>query len=75
MSLTKPNRELRSDLKAAAFALEEAALEMFRVEKQRGNTDLLAAMSTIVKLHERANRLRSYAAEVKAEKIVRVKPE
>jgi hypothetical protein len=36
---------------------------MFRVEKKRGDTKLLAAMRTIVKLHEQADRLRSYAAE------------
>ncbi|VVO21999.1 hypothetical protein [Pseudomonas fluorescens] len=75
MSLTKPNQQLRRDLKAAAFALEEAALEMFRMERQRGNTELLEAMATIVKLHEQADRLRSYADEVKAGRIVRGKAE
>lgn len=29
MSLTKPNQQLRRDLKDAAFALESAALEIF----------------------------------------------
>ena len=33
MGLTKPNQELRRDLKAAAFSLEEAALELFRLAK------------------------------------------
>ncbi|APC14580.1 hypothetical protein BLL42_02085 [Pseudomonas frederiksbergensis] len=75
MALNKPNQELRRDLKAAAFALEEAALEMFRLAKQRGDTELLEAMETIEKLHEQADRLTAYADEVKAGRIVRAKPE
>jgi len=75
MALTKPNQELRRDLKAAAFSLEEAALEMFRLAKQRGDTELLEAMETIEKLHEQADRLTAYAEEVKAGRIVRGKAE
>jgi len=71
MALTKPNQELRRDLKAAAFSLEEAALEMFRLAKQRGDAELLEAMQTIEKLHEQADRLTAYAEEVKAGRIVR----
>lgn len=73
MPLNKPNQELRRDLKGAAFALEEAALEMFRLAKQRGDTELLEAMETIEKLHERADRLTAYADEVKLGRIVRAK--
>ena len=73
MALTKPNQELRRDLKTAAFSLEEAALEMFRLAKQRGDTELLEAMETIEKLHEQADRLTAYADEVKAGRIVRGK--
>ncbi|WP_162094812.1 hypothetical protein [Pseudomonas chlororaphis] len=73
MGLTKPNQKLRRDLKAAAFSLEEAALEMFRLAKQRGDVELLEAMDTIEKLHEQADRLKAYAEEVKAERIVRTK--
>ncbi|WP_223515753.1 hypothetical protein [Pseudomonas sp. GL-R-26] len=75
MALTKPNQELRRDLKAAAFSLEEAALEMFRLAKQRGDAELLEAMETIEKLHEQADRLTAYADEVKAGRIVRGKVE
>jgi hypothetical protein len=75
MSLTKPNQDLRRDLKAAAFALEEAALEMFRVAKQRGDTELLKAMETIEKLHEQADLLRVYADEVQVGRIQRAKAE
>jgi hypothetical protein len=75
MALNKPNQELRRDLKAAAFSLEEAALEMFRLAKQRGDTELLEAMETIEKLHEQADRLTAYAEEVKAGRIVRGKAE
>lgn len=71
MALNKPNQELRRDLKAAAYSLEEAALEMFRLAKQRGDTELLEAMETIEKLHEQADRLTAYADEVKAGRIVR----
>lgn len=73
MGLTKPNQKLRRDLKAAAFSLEEAALEMFRLAKQRGNVDLLKAMDTIEKLHEQADRLKAYADEVKDQRITRAK--
>ena len=73
MALNKPNQELRRDLKAAAYSLEEAALEMFRLAKQRGDTELLEAMETIEKLHEQADRLTAYADEVKAGRIVRGK--
>jgi len=75
MSLNKPNQELRRDLIAAAFDLEEAALEMFRLAKQRGDTELLGAMETIEKLHKQADRLTAYADEVKVGRIVRAKPE
>ncbi|MBV7523423.1 hypothetical protein KW834_03255 [Pseudomonas sp. PDM29] len=75
MTLTKPNQELRRDLKAAAFSLEEAALDLFRVAKQRGDAELLEAMETIEKLHEQADRLTAYAEEVKAGRIVRGKAE
>ncbi|MFJ2364797.1 hypothetical protein ACIPIN_14075 [Pseudomonas sp. NPDC087697] len=75
MALNKPNQELRRNLIAAAFDLEEAALEMFRLAKQRGDTELLEAMETIEKLHERADRLTAYAEEVKAGRIVRAKAE
>ncbi|EXF93591.1 hypothetical protein HK44_007955 [Pseudomonas fluorescens HK44] len=75
MALNKPNQELRRDLIAAAFDLEEAALEMFRVAKQRGDTELLEAMRTIEKLHEQADRLTAYADEVKAARITRAKAE
>lgn len=75
MSLNKPNQELRRDLKAAAFFLEEAALEMFRTAKQRGDSELLEAMETIEKLHAQADRLTAYADDVKAGRIVRAKPE
>ncbi|KPU62174.1 hypothetical protein AN403_6225 [Pseudomonas fluorescens] len=75
MPITKPNQELRRDLKAAAFSLEEAALELFRLAKQRGDAELLEAMETIEKLHEQADRLTAYAEEVKAGRIVRGKIE
>lgn len=75
MPLTKPNQQLRRNLKAAAFSLEEAALDLFRVAKQRGDADLLEAMETIERLHEQADRLKAYADEVKVGAITRAKAE
>ncbi|PBJ02068.1 hypothetical protein [Pseudomonas sp. ACN5] len=75
MALTKPNQELRRDLKESAFSLEEAALDLFRMAKQRGDTELLEAMETIERLHEQADRLTAYAEEVKVGRIVRGKVE
>lgn len=74
MPLPKPNQELRRDLKAAAFSLEEAALDLFRVAKQCVDQGLLEAMETIERLHEQADRLKAYADEVKAGVITRTKP-
>jgi len=45
--------------------------KMFRLAKQRGDTELLEAMEAIEKLHEQADRLTAYTDEVKAERIVR----
>ncbi|WP_082113458.1 hypothetical protein [Pseudomonas psychrophila] len=71
MPLTKPNLELRRNLKAAAFALDDAAQDLFREAKSYAEPEFLVAMAKIAQLHEHVDRLTMLADEVKAGKIVR----
>ncbi|MCK2124809.1 hypothetical protein [Pseudomonas sp. PNPG3] len=73
MSLTKPNQQLRRDLKDAAFALESAALEIFHKAQGYEEADFLAAMKRVEKLHELADRLTGHGKEVKAGRVTRTK--
>ena len=75
MGLSKPTQELRSDLKAAASALEDAAHDLFREAKSYAEPDFLAAMEKISKLHDHADRLMVLAEEVKTGVITRTKSE
>lgn len=71
MSLTKPNQELRRDLKAAASALDDAAHDLFREAKSYAEPEFLIAMAKIAQLHEHVDRLRMLADEVKVGRIAR----
>lgn len=71
MSLTKPNQELRRDLKAAASALDDAAQDLFREAKSYAEPEFLIAMAKIAQLHEHVDRLRMMADEVKVGRITR----
>ncbi|WDG77335.1 hypothetical protein PUP68_21570 [Pseudomonas chlororaphis] len=73
MGLTKLNQDLRRDLKDAAFTLEEAALDIFSKAQGYKEIEFLVAMEKVSKMHEQADRLKAYAEEVKAERIVRTK--
>lgn len=73
MPLTKPNQQLRRDLKDAAFALESAALEIFHKAQGHEDAEFLDAMKQAQKLHELADRLTGYGEEVKAGRITRTK--
>lgn len=75
MPLTKPNQELRRDLKAAASALEDAAHDLFREAKTYAEPEFLAAMEKIGKLHEHVDLLRGLADEVKVGRVSRSKAE
>ena len=75
MGLSKPTQELRSDLKAAASALEDAAHDLFREAKSYAEPEVLAAMEKISKLHDHADRLMVLAEEVKTGVITRTKSE
>lgn len=73
MPLTKPNQQLRRDLKDAAFALESAALEIFHKAQGGEEGQFLEAMKRVGELHELADRLVGYGDEVKDGSVVRVK--
>lgn len=73
MPLTKPNQQLRRDLKDAAFALESAALEIFHKAQGGEEAQFLEAMKRVGELHELADRLVGYGDEIKAGQILRAK--
>lgn len=73
MPLTKPNQQLRRDLKDAAFALESAALEIFHKAQGGEEAQFLEAMKRVGELHELADRLAGYAEEVKSGRVARTK--
>lgn len=73
MPLTKPNQQLRRDLKDAAFALESAALEIFHKAQGGEEAQFMEAMKRVGELHELADRLVGYGEEVKVGGIVRAK--
>lgn len=73
MPLTKPNQQLRRDLKDAAFALESAALEIFHKAQGGEEAQFLEAMKRVGELHELADRLVRYADEVKSGRVTRTK--
>lgn len=68
MPLTKPNQQLRRDLKGAAFALESASLAIFHKARGSNEAKFLSAMKRIDELHELADRLEGYGEEVKVER-------
>lgn len=75
MPLTKPNQQLRRDLKEAAFALESAALEIFHKAQASDETQFLDAMKRVEELHQLADRLKGYGEEVKEGRVTRSKTE
>lgn len=75
MSLTKPNQDLRRELKTLGFAIEQAADEVLRITKDCRDIEVAAVLRLIAKLYEDADRLAALADEVKARQITRAKPE
>lgn len=71
MPLTKPNQQLRRDMKDAAVALESAALEIFHNAQGGEEAQFMEAMKRVGELHELADRLVGYGDEVKAGRIQR----
>lgn len=64
MALTKPNQELRNDLRAAALALESAAQEIFSATKSSAEPEFYVSMERIGKLYEHIDRLMLRADQV-----------
>ncbi|MGE1156919.1 hypothetical protein [Pseudomonas kitaguniensis] len=76
MSLTKPNQQLRLDLKEAASLLVWAGVDLFAVSERMlaaGDEQGALEMQRIaISLQESEARLAGYADEVKAGRFVRV---
>ena len=75
MSLTKPNQQLRRELKDLGLDLEQAADEVLRITKDCRDVEVAAVLKLIAKLYEDADRVAALADEVKAGRIVRGKAE
>lgn len=73
MSLTKPNQQLRRDLKAIASNLEESCVDLGKLAEKLSDADAIALAGLVGTLYEEADRLVGYADEVKAGRITRGK--
>ncbi|WP_421526786.1 hypothetical protein [Pseudomonas brenneri] len=73
MALSKPSQQLRRDLKAIAFNLEQSCIDLVKLTEKLSDADAIALMGLVGTLYEEADRLVGYADEVKAGKIVRGK--
>jgi len=71
MPLTKPNQQLRRDLKAIASNLEESCIELGKLAEKLSDADALALMGLVGTLYEESDRLVGYADEVKIGRIKR----
>ncbi|MBC3336634.1 hypothetical protein HU732_10045 [Pseudomonas proteolytica] len=71
MSLTKPNQQLRRDLKAIASNLEESCIDLGKLAEKLSDADAIALMGLVGTLYEEADRLVGYAEEVKTGRISR----
>lgn len=75
MGLTKPNQELRRDLKDAVSALDDAVHDLFKAAQADGDDAAIEAMERITGLYKQIDQLRAYADEVKDGRIVRERAE
>lgn len=73
MSLTKPNQQLRRDLKAIASNLEQSCIDLAKLAEKLSDADAIALMGLVGTLYEEADRLVGYADDVKAGRIEREK--
>lgn len=71
MQLTKPNQDLRCELKAIGLDIEQAADEVLRVTQDCQDIDVPAVLKLIAKMYERANRVATLADEVATGQITR----
>ncbi|MBX9404792.1 hypothetical protein K5E40_03765 [Pseudomonas baetica] len=75
MPLTKPNQQLRRELKDLGLDLEQAASEVLNITKDCRDVDAIAVLKLIAKMYEHADRIAALADEVKVGQIKRAKPE
>ena len=75
MPLSKPNQELRRELKALGLDIEQTADEVLRITKDCRDVEVAAVLKVIAKLYEDADRVAALADDVKEGRIVRCKPE
>lgn len=73
MGLTKPNQELRRDLKDAASTLEDFTHELYRTAQSSSDEVAIALLERIGRLHQQIDQLRAYADEVKVGRVVRAR--
>ena len=66
MPLTKPNQELRRELKELGLGLEQAASDVLTITKDCRDVDVAAALMLIAKLYKHADRAAALADAVKA---------
>ena len=71
MGLTKSNQQLRRDLKAIAFNLEQSCIDLGKLAEKLSDADAIALMGLVGTLYEEADRLVGYADEVTAGRIAR----
>ncbi|EKN6183692.1 hypothetical protein DVQ53_22690 [Yersinia enterocolitica] len=75
MPITKPNQQLRRDLKDIAFNLEQSCIDLGKLAEKLSDADAIALVGLVGTLYEEADRLSGYADEVKVGQINRRKPE
>lgn len=71
MPLTKPNQQLRRDLKAIASNLEQSCVDLGKLAEKLSDADAISLMGLVGTLYEEADRLVGYAKEVKIGRIKR----
>ncbi|MBN1080363.1 hypothetical protein JNO13_06160 [Pseudomonas sp. 1079] len=71
MALSKPSQQLRRDLKAIAFNLEQSCIDLVKLAEKLNDADAIALMGLVGTLYEEADRLAGYADEVKVGRISR----
>lgn len=75
MPLTKPNQQLRRELKDLGLDLEQTATEVLNITKDCRDVDAIAVLKMIAKLYEHADRAATLADEVRDGVITRAKAE
>lgn len=75
MPLTKPEKNLKRNLNGIAMSLEDICVDLRRLACQLSDDESLEVTSWIGRLSDDVGRLKAYAGEVKAGRIVRERSE